>query len=100
MNVRKGGIARFARKGVPRWAKLITSPAQPRAVAFHVFSEFDRRHSASPEMGMWPLKQFRESVVRALVAGVLLVAPIYLAILLLLKAMKSVAGVVRPLARL
>jgi uncharacterized membrane protein len=46
------------------------------------------------------LKQFRESVVRALVAGVLLVAPVYLAILLLLKAMKSVAGVVRPLARL
>ena len=46
------------------------------------------------------MKQFRESVVRALVAGVLLVAPVYLAILLLLKAMKSVAGVVRPLARL
>jgi uncharacterized membrane protein len=49
---------------------------------------------------MRPLRHFRESVVRALVAGVLLIAPIYLAILLLLKAMKSVAGVVRPLARL
>ena len=46
------------------------------------------------------MKHFRESVIHALVAGVLFVAPIYLAILLLLKAMKSVAGVVRPLARL
>jgi len=46
------------------------------------------------------LKHFRESVTQALVAGVLLVAPTYLAILLLLKAMKSVGRVVRPLAHL
>jgi uncharacterized membrane protein len=46
------------------------------------------------------LKQFCKSVVRAVVAGILLLAPIYLAILLLLKAMKSLGGVVRPLARL
>ena len=35
-----------------------------------------------------------------MIAGVLLVLPIYLAILLLLKAMKSLGGLVRPLARL
>jgi len=46
------------------------------------------------------LKRFVESIVQALVAGVLFVAPIYLAILLLLKAMKSLEKVVRPLARL
>jgi uncharacterized membrane protein len=46
------------------------------------------------------LKQFREFVVQPLVAGVLLLAPIYLAILLLLKAMKSLGGMVRPLANL
>jgi uncharacterized membrane protein len=46
------------------------------------------------------LKQFCKSVVQALVAGFLFLLPIYLAILLLLKAMKSLGGVVRPLARL
>jgi uncharacterized membrane protein len=46
------------------------------------------------------LKKFREFVVQPLVAGVLLLAPVYLAILLLLKAMKSLAGMVRPLAGL
>jgi uncharacterized membrane protein len=46
------------------------------------------------------LKQFCESIVRALIAGVLFVLPIYLAVLLLAKAMKSLAGVVRPLTRL
>jgi uncharacterized membrane protein len=46
------------------------------------------------------LKDFRESLVRALVAGILLIVPIYLAILLLLKAMKSAGGLVRPVARL
>jgi uncharacterized membrane protein len=46
------------------------------------------------------LKHFRESVVNALVTGFLVVLPIYLAILLLLKAMKSHGGVVRPLAHL
>jgi uncharacterized membrane protein len=46
------------------------------------------------------MKQFRESVMQALIAGALLILPIYLAILLLLKAMKSLGGVVRPLAGL
>jgi uncharacterized membrane protein len=46
------------------------------------------------------LRQFRESVVQPLVAGFLLIVPIYLAILLVLKAIKSLSGVVRPLARL
>jgi uncharacterized membrane protein len=46
------------------------------------------------------LKRFGQSVVQALMSGVLLVLPIYLSILLLLKAMKSLGGIVRPLARL
>jgi uncharacterized membrane protein len=56
------------------------------------------------------LKRFRQFVGSTFLAGVLLVAPIYLAILLLLKAMKSVEallkpmksidGPIRPLARL
>ena len=39
-------------------------------------------------------------VLRATLGGFLFVIPIYLAILLLLKGMKSVAGIVRPLAKL
>ena len=39
-------------------------------------------------------------VVRATLGGFLFVIPIYLAVLLLLKGMKSVAGIVRPLANL
>jgi len=46
------------------------------------------------------LKRLGRFVWQALVAGFLLLAPIYLAVLLVLKAMKSIAGVVRPLARL
>jgi uncharacterized membrane protein len=38
--------------------------------------------------------------VRATLGGFLFVVPVYLAILLLLKGMKSVAGIVRPLAKL
>ena len=45
-------------------------------------------------------KRFCESFLRALVAGILVLAPIYLAILLVLKAMKSVQGLVKPLTRL
>lgn len=44
------------------------------------------------------MKQFREFVVNALVGGLLVVVPIYLAVLLLLKAMQSLAGFVRPFA--
>jgi uncharacterized membrane protein len=46
------------------------------------------------------LKQFRNWVVRPLVAGFLFLVPIYLAILLLLKAMKSLGKVVQPLVGL
>jgi uncharacterized membrane protein len=46
------------------------------------------------------VKQFWKSVVQALVGGFLFLVPIYLAILLLLKAMKTLGRVVRPLAKL
>jgi uncharacterized membrane protein len=46
------------------------------------------------------LKRFREFVENTLVAGFLVLLPIYLAILLLLKAMKSLGRLVRPLAHL
>ena len=39
-------------------------------------------------------------IARALGSGLLILTPIYLAVLLILKAAKSVAGLVRPLARL
>jgi uncharacterized membrane protein len=45
-------------------------------------------------------KRLLESGLKALAAGLLLLAPIYLAILMMLKAMKSLGGLVRPLARL
>jgi uncharacterized membrane protein len=44
------------------------------------------------------LRHFLQSITQALVAGVLVVLPIYLAILLLLKAMKSLQKFARPLA--
>ena len=46
------------------------------------------------------MKQFGKYVMSALGRGLLIVVPIYLAVLLLLKAMKSVVGLVRPLAKL
>jgi uncharacterized membrane protein len=46
------------------------------------------------------VRYYLKSALRALVAGFLLITPIYLAILLLLKAMKSLGRVVQPLARL
>jgi uncharacterized membrane protein len=46
------------------------------------------------------VKKLRDFIVSRLLAGVLVVAPIYLAALLLLKAMKSLAGFVRPLVKL
>jgi uncharacterized membrane protein len=44
------------------------------------------------------MKKFGAFVVSAFVSGLLIVAPLYLAGLLLLKAMHSVVAVVRPLA--
>lgn len=46
------------------------------------------------------MKQVLAFVTRALLSGLLIVIPIYLAILLLLKAMKSLVGLVRPIALL
>jgi len=46
------------------------------------------------------MQHAKEFFVNTLVGGLLVVVPIYLAVLLLLKAMKSVAGLVRPLAKL
>jgi uncharacterized membrane protein len=48
----------------------------------------------------WPLKQLRKSIVQPLVVGFLFLVPIYLAILLMLKAMKSLGKLVQPLAGL
>ena len=46
------------------------------------------------------MKRFIDFLVTSLVAGVLIVAPLYLAVLLVLKAMKSLAGLVKPFAGL
>ncbi len=46
------------------------------------------------------MKQVRQFVVSAFLGGVLIVVPLYLAVLLLLKAMQSVVGLVRPFAML
>jgi uncharacterized membrane protein len=46
------------------------------------------------------VNRFTESVTSAFVTGLLILAPVYLGVLLLLKIMQSVAGLVRPVARL
>ena len=46
------------------------------------------------------MKYAREFVTSTLVGGLLIVVPVYLAVLLLLKGMKSAAGLVRPVAAL
>jgi uncharacterized membrane protein len=46
------------------------------------------------------VKKLSEFVLGRLVAGILVLAPIYLAVLLLLKAMKSLAQIVKPFASL
>ena len=46
------------------------------------------------------MSKFTESVTGAFVTGLLVVAPIYLGVLLLLKIMQSMAGLVKPVARL
>lgn len=46
------------------------------------------------------MKHARNFVTNAVIGGLLVVLPIYLAILLLLKAMQSVAGLVRPIAKM
>jgi hypothetical protein len=46
------------------------------------------------------MKDFREFATSAIVSGFLIVVPAYLAVLLLLRAMSSLAGLVRPIANL
>jgi len=46
------------------------------------------------------LKKFRKAVVQPLVVGFLFPVPVYLAVLLLLKAMKSLGKLVQPFVRL
>jgi uncharacterized membrane protein len=46
------------------------------------------------------MKQFIEFVAKAFVTGLLILVPVYLAVLLLLKAIQSLVGFVRPLAML
>lgn len=46
------------------------------------------------------MKYAREFIMSTLVGGLLIVVPVYLAVLLLLKGMKSVTGLIRPLAAL
>jgi len=46
------------------------------------------------------VSKFTQSVTSAFVTGLLIIAPIYLGVLLLLKIMQSMAGLVRPIARL
>jgi uncharacterized membrane protein len=46
------------------------------------------------------MKYAREFVTSTLVGGLLIVVPVYLAVLLLLKGMKSAASLVRPFAAL
>ena len=46
------------------------------------------------------MKQFIEFVVKAFVTGLLILVPVYLSVLLLLKAMNSVAGLAKPFANL
>ncbi len=46
------------------------------------------------------MKYMRDFLVSSFVGGLVIVAPIYLSILLLLKAMQAVAGLVQPIAKL
>ena len=46
------------------------------------------------------MKEFIAFVVKAFVTGLLILVPVYLAVLLLLKAMQSLVGFVRPFAML
>src|SRR5215467_3752938 len=46
------------------------------------------------------MKHLREIIVSSLVGGLLILVPIYLSVLLILKAMQAVAGLVKPVAKL
>src|SRR5436190_19474590 len=46
------------------------------------------------------MKKLSQFVINTLIGGLLIVLPIYLAVLLMMKAMASVANLLRPLSRL
>ena len=60
----------------------------------------DRRKGVFKKASGQNVKQFRQTITRALIAGILFVLPVYLAILLLLKAAKSLGKLVHPITRL
>jgi uncharacterized membrane protein len=59
-----------------------------------------RNHGTANLYRVIVMRRFVNSVVSALGAGILVIAPIYLGVLLLLKIMQSLAVLVKPLARL
>ena len=72
------------------------SEHQPAGTVVRVLTS---RTSEKPDKRL-PLKQLGAFVASTLVGGLLIVVPIYLAVLLLLNGMPSVAGLARPLALL
>jgi uncharacterized membrane protein len=79
-----------------------SGPAQRRFVREHVhMSHQVRRRLANLVInGGLKMKYAREFVVNAVVGGLLVLLPIYLAVLVLLKGMQSVVGLLRPIAAL
>jgi hypothetical protein len=63
-------------------------------------TRFDERLASLAINGGLKMKYAREFVVNAVVGGVLVLLPIYLAVLVLLKGMQSVVGLLRPIAAL
>jgi uncharacterized membrane protein len=63
-------------------------------------TRFDERLADLAINGGLKMKYAREFVVNAVVGGVLVLLPIYLAVLVLLKGMQSVVGLLRPIAAL
>jgi cadmium resistance protein CadD (predicted permease) len=63
-------------------------------------TRFDERLANLAINGGLKMKYAREFVVNAVVGGLLVLLPIYLAVLVLLKGMQSVVGLLRPIAAL
>jgi ABC-type xylose transport system permease subunit len=63
-------------------------------------SRFDERLAHLANSGGLKMKYAREFAVNAVVGGLLVLLPIYLAVLVLLKGMQSVVGLLRPIAAL
>src|SRR5512132_2928948 len=63
-------------------------------------TRFDGRFAHLAINGGLKMKYAREFIVNAVVGGLLVLLPIYLAVLVLLKGMQSVVGLLRPIAAL